>query len=130
MRISDWSSDVCSSDLVVGNLPDDRILSIDIQPMLVDLGINVSFEITLRHQRSNGSSLLGRRCRLPCDSIVKPNSLTLNLADLMGVTVARARYIIYRGDKISEWIAVWFPLSRYNPHQLAQRKVTNIKQEL
>src|SRR3546814_11507246 len=33
-------------------------------------------------------------------------------------------------DKIAELIADGFQLSRYNPHQLGQRKVTNLHQEL
>src|SRR3546814_21141861 len=44
--------------------------------------------------------------------------------------VCSSDLIIYRGDKIAELIADGFQLSRYNPHQLGQRKVTNLHQEL
>src|SRR3546814_14167478 len=38
MRISDWSSDVCSSDLIGGNTADQRIAAVIVQIVQRDLG--------------------------------------------------------------------------------------------
>src|SRR3546814_7842442 len=57
MRISDWSSDVCSSDLVVG------------RPRSAGTLLRAEFRPPRRHRLDRGDERLARRARWPLDGI-------------------------------------------------------------
>src|SRR3546814_2700551 len=66
LRISDWSSDVCSADLVGGTMREDRLVRLlDLEPYEV---VIVNCQCGRCVEYPNG--LLQRRHRLPSDTLV------------------------------------------------------------